>query len=109
MFRSNPTLYNSANAAFLGGVIYTHGTLTVGDASLGAPYPLPVHILGNVVANNNLAVSPLPDPNDPNTSHGGIVNLIDGSSIIVHQGYFNQRSGKFLVKPLLTVYSWQEL
>jgi len=109
-FLKNPCSYGSAVEAYLQGVFYTHGTLTVGGiASPPSTYPMPLRIVGGVVAKNTAGISPQDNPADPATSHGGIVNLKEGSSIIICPKYFKERSGKFLIKPILSIYSWQEL
>jgi len=43
------------------------------------------------------------------TGHGGNVDCRGGSSIILYPEYFEARSGKVVIKPLLTIYAWEEL
>ena len=101
-FRKNPTLYTCANDVFLQAVIYTHGTLKFDNFSPGL---WPTRIVGSVVANDKSGVS----PQTLGVSHGGIMELNESASIVFYPEYFNSRSGKFIVEPILDIYAWEEL
>ncbi len=98
-FKYNPSLYTGANDVFLQGVFFTHGDFYTTNWP-GTYAWWPVRIVGNVITHKT-SVSP--------PGHNGDVRLNGASSIILYEEYFNQRSGKIPVKPILTIYSWQEL
>jgi len=101
-FKLNPTLYQSHRDEFLPGVIYTHGKVT----TEGSIYP--ASIVGGVVTLQNDLYSPDPDGAGPLPSHGGNMIFTGGSSIIYCPDCF-KKSGKSIIKPILTIYSWVEL
>jgi len=94
-FKKNPSIYHTANDAFIQGVFYTYGTFTTENTLY------PVRIIGGVISKDRSGVSP--------PGHGGNIKLTDGSSIIFHTKIFENKSGKSIVKPILTVYAWEEL
>ncbi|MEQ8223220.1 MAG: hypothetical protein ABRQ37_13010 [Candidatus Eremiobacterota bacterium] len=103
-FSKNPSLYGSTDDAFLQCAIYTHGTLVLDGLETT------VRIVGTVVSKDTPGISPNPEPLDVSKSHGGNVKILSASSaIILYPEYFNYRSPKFVIKPILTIYSWQEI
>jgi len=101
-WRLNPSIYQYTNDYFLPAVIYTHGTLST-EGTTG-----PIRIVGGVIGRDTVGISPNPT-GDPNDTHGGNITLTKGSSIILCPELFENRSGKNIISPILTVYSWQEL
>jgi len=101
-FKLNPTLYQSHRDEFLPAVIYTHGNVI----TEGTTYP--ARILGGAVTLQNDLYSPDPDGPGPLPSHGGNIILSGGASVIYCPDCF-KKSGKSIIKPILTIYSWVEL
>jgi len=100
-FSRNPAFYESCGDRFLQAVIYTYGTVSTEDS------PYPMRIVGGIVAKHRDGVSPQNNSFDITTSHGGKINLEGGTSVILYPDGF--KSGKPIIKPLLSVYSWEEL
>ena len=93
-FKRNPTVYNASNNAFLIGLIFTHGNF-VAESVIS-----PISIIGSVIAKSS--------PSSP-PGHEGNIILKNSSSIIYCPELYNGLSGEITVKPVLTVYSWEEL
>jgi len=93
-FKRNPTVYNASNNVFHVGLIFTHGNFIVESVIS------PISLVGSVIAKKN-AGSP--------AGHEGNIILKNGSSIIYCPELYKDISGEITIKPVLTVYSWEEL